>query len=65
MGGRSVVGGLLHDFADETLLALEVVVVELLVDVLEHGDPLDDVEGVEVESVSRSKLTKLAINDGV
>ena len=45
LGGGTVVVGLPHDFADEPLLALEVVVVELLIEVLEHGDPLDDVEG--------------------
>lgn len=65
LGGRSVVGGLLHDFADETLLALEVVVVELLIDVLEHGDPLDDVEGVEVESISRSGIALLSVLSGL
>ena len=43
--------GLPHDLADEPLLAVQVVVVELLIHVLEHGDPLDDVEGVEVISV--------------
>ena len=51
-GGATVVLGLPHDLADEALLALEVVVVELLVEVLEHGDPLDDVQGgVEVVAV--------------
>ena len=29
----------------------QVVVVELLIEVLEHGDPLDNVEGVEVIAI--------------
>ena len=65
LGNGSVVLGLPHDFADEPLLAVEVVVVELLIEVLEHGDPLDDVEGVEVISILgrpgfRSGLSKKA-----
>ena len=56
LGNGSVVFGLPHDFADETLLAVQVVVVELLIEILEHGDPLDDVQGVEVISIlSRPK----------
>ena len=39
LGNSSVESGLLHDLADEPLLAVQVVVVELLVDILEHGDP--------------------------
>ena len=59
LGNGSVVFGLPHDFADETLLAVQVVVVKLLVEVLEHGDPLDNVEGVEVISIlSRPELGK-------
>lgn len=45
LSSSAIVVGLPHDFADESLLALNVVVVELLVQVLEHGDPLDDVQG--------------------
>jgi hypothetical protein len=41
LGDVSVELGLPHDLADESLL----------VQVLEHGDPLDDVEGVEVVTV--------------
>lgn len=53
-GNCSVVLGLPHDLADEPLLAVKIVVVELLIQVLEHGDPLDNVEGVaEVTILSR------------
>lgn len=50
-GEGSVVLGLLHDFADEPLLAVEVVEVELVVQLLEHGDPLDHVHAVEVIAI--------------
>jgi len=57
LGDGSVVLWLPHDFADEPLLAVEVIVVELLVQVLEHGDPLDNVERVgEVTILSRPIL---------
>lgn len=57
LGHGSVVFGLPHDFADESLLAVEVIVVEVLVQVLEEGDPLDDVQGLEVVAlVGRSIL---------
>ena len=51
LGHAAVVFGFLHDFADESLLAVQVIVVERFVQVLEHGDPLDDVESVVVVSV--------------
>ena len=51
LGNGSVVFWLPHDFADELLLAVEVVVVELLIDVLEEGDPLEDVELVAVQTI--------------
>jgi len=51
LGHVAVVFGFLHDFADESLLAVQIVVVELFVQVLEHGDPLDDVKSVVVISV--------------
>ena len=51
LGHAAVVFGFLHDFADESLLAVQIVVVELFVQVLEHGDPLDDVESVVVISI--------------
>jgi len=38
---------LLQDLTDQPLLALDVIVVELLVDLLQHGDPLEDVHGIE------------------
>ncbi len=43
--------GFLHDLADEPLLAVQVVVVELLIHVLEHRDPLNDVHSLVVVSV--------------
>jgi len=51
LGHAAVVFGFLHDFADEPLLAVQVIVVELFVQVLEHGDPLDDVKSVVVISI--------------
>ena len=42
---------LLEDLADQSLLALHVIVVELLVDLLQHGDPLKNVHGVESPSL--------------
>jgi len=38
---------LLEDLTDQSLLALDVIVVKLLVDLLQHGDPLQHVHGVE------------------
>ena len=58
LGHAAVVFGFLHDFADESLLAVQVVVVERFVQVLEHGDPLDDVESVVVVSVIGRPLEK-------
>ena len=43
-GNASVVFWLLHDFADHSLLAVKIVVVEVLVHVLEDLDPLEDVD---------------------
>ena len=51
LGHAAVVFGFLHDLTDEPLLAVQIVVVELFVQILEHGDPLDDVESVVVISV--------------
>lgn len=51
LGSGTIVVGFPHDFTDESLLALEVVVVESLIEFLEHGDPLDDVERVELEAI--------------
>jgi len=51
LGHAAVVFGFLHDLTDEPLLAVQIVVVELFVQVLEHGDPLDDVKSVVVISV--------------
>ena len=43
LGNTSVVFWLLHDFADHSLLAVKIIVVEVLVHVLEDLDPLEDV----------------------
>ena len=50
-GDVSEVFLLLQDLADQSLLALDVIVVELLVDLLQHGDPLEHVHGVESPSL--------------
>jgi len=50
-GDISEVVLLLEDLADQSLLALDVVVVKLLVDLLQHGDPLEHVHGVESPSL--------------
>jgi len=57
----SVVFGFPHDLADEPLLAVQVIVVELFVQVLEHGDPLDDVEAVVVISVIGRPILSLLV----
>jgi len=54
LGDGSVVLWLPHDLADEPLLAVQVVVVELLIDILEHGDPLDNVHAIEESVLGRS-----------
>lgn len=51
LGHGAIVFGFPHDFADESLLAVQVIVVELFVQVLEHGDPLDDVKAVVVITI--------------
>jgi len=56
LGNSTVEGGLLHDLADQPLLAVQVVVVELLVDLTEHGDPGHDVEVIEESVVGRPIL---------
>jgi len=50
-GDISEVFLLLQNLADQSLLALDVVVVKLLVDLLQHGDPLEHVHGVESPSL--------------
>lgn len=50
-GNVSEVFLFLENFADESLLAFKVVVVELLIDLLKHGDPLDHVHGIEVIAI--------------
>jgi len=57
LGNSTVVFWFSHDFADQSLLAVQVVVVELLIDILEHGDPLDDVHAIEEGVLGRSILT--------
>ena len=47
-GNISKVFLILENLTDQQLLAVNIVVVELLIDLLEHGDPLQDVHGIEV-----------------
>jgi len=54
LGNGSVVLWLPHDLADQPLLAVQIVVVELLIDILEHGDPLDNVHAIEESVLGRS-----------
>jgi len=61
LGNGSVVLRLPHDLADQPLLAVQVVVVELLIDILEHGDPLDNVHAIEESVLGRSILTIVSI----
>jgi len=61
LGNGSVVLWLPHDLADQPLLAVQVVVVELLIDILEHGDPLDNVHAIEESVLGRSILAILRI----
>ena len=50
-GDISEVFLLLQNLADQSLLALDVVVVKLLVDLLKHGDTLEHLHGVEFPSL--------------
>ena len=50
-GDISEVFLLLQNLADQSLLALDVVVVKLLVDLLQHGDTLEHLHGVESPSL--------------
>ena len=46
-----------EDLADQKLLAVNIVVVELLINLLEHCDPLQNVHGIEViAEVSRPSM---------
>jgi len=62
LGNGSVVLWLPHDLADQPLLAVQIVVVELLIDILEHGDPLDNVHAIEESVLGRSILTILSFS---
>ena len=46
LGHSSEIFGFSHDFADQSLLAIKIVIVEFFIDILEHGDPLDDVHSL-------------------
>lgn len=61
LGNGSVVFWLPHDFADELLLAVEVVVVELLIDFLEEGDPLEDVELVAEQTILSRPIFRVSL----
>ena len=37
-----------ENLADEELLAVDIVIIKLLINLLEHGDPLKDVNSIEV-----------------
>merc|ERR1712141_657121 len=50
-GDISEVFLLLQNLADQSLLALDIIVVKLLVVLLQHGDPLEHVHGVESPSL--------------
>jgi hypothetical protein len=52
LGHGSEVFGFPHDFADESLLAVQVIVVEFFIQILEHRDPLDDVHSLVSISIS-------------
>jgi len=52
LGHGSEIFGFPHDFADESLLAVQVIVVEFFIQILEHGDPLDDVHSLVSISIS-------------
>merc|ERR1719322_2241984 len=57
----SVVFWFFHDFADHSLLAVKIVVVEVLVHVLEYLDPLEDVDSFPWGIVVGSILSILPI----
>jgi len=62
LGHVAVVFGFPHDFADQPLLAVEVVVVESFIEVLEHGDPLDDVQTVHfITIIGRSGIVVVVV----
>jgi len=61
LGNGSVVVWLAHDLADQPLLAVQVVVVELLVDLLEHGDPGHDVQAIEESVVGRPGILTVSV----
>ena len=61
-GNISEVFLLLQNLADQSLLALDVIVVKLLVDLLEHRDPLQDIHGVESPSFVAGSSENILIN---
>jgi len=65
LGHGSEVFGFPHDFADESLLAVQVIVVEFFIQILEHGDPLDDVHSLVSISISVGSILVLGIGVSV
>jgi len=65
LGHGSEVFGFPHDFADESLLAVQVIVVEFFIQILEHGDPLDDVHSLVSISISVGSILILGIGVSV
>jgi len=65
LGHFSEVFGFPHDFADESLLAVKVIVVEFFIQILEHGDPLDDVHSLVSISISVGSILVLGIGVSV
>jgi hypothetical protein len=65
LGHGSEVFGFPHDFADESLLAVQVIVVEFFIQILEHRDPLDDVHSLVSISISVGSILVLGIGVSV
>jgi len=65
LGHGSEVFGFPHDFADESLLAVQVIVVKFFIQILEHGDPLDDVHSLVSISISVGSILVLGIGVSV
>jgi len=65
LGHGSEVFGFPHDFADESLLAVQVIIVEFFIQILEHGDPLDDVHSLVSISISVGSILVLGIGVSV
>ena len=47
----AIVFRLFHNFTDQLFLAVQILIVEFFIKVLEHGYPLDDVKTIVVVSI--------------